>query len=288
VFNLSSITPHKNNENLDSETVESFGNQWKRYHQGDADFKEQEFLFDRYFSLVDWNNLPQDAVGFDAGCGTGRWAVLAAEKLGHLHCIDASHEALAVAKENLKHLSNCSYHECSIESMPIEKGSLDFGYSLGVLHHMPNTQQALSDCIEFLKPGAPFLVYLYYNFDNKPKLYSYLWMLSEIIRKTVTSLPINIRNAACSVIAATIYWPLAKISWLAEKLSLNTQSWPLSDYRHATFYRMQHNARDRFGTNLEQRFSKKEIKEMMDKAGLENINFRENEPYWCSLGYKKQ
>lgn len=278
----------KSQENIDQKTVEAFGNQWAHYHQGDEEnVKELKFLFDRYFSLVEWESLPANAQGFDAGCGAGRWALLAAEKLGHLHCIDASSEALDVAKENLKKFSNCSYHACSIEKAPIDKNSLDFGYSLGVLHHMPDTQQALNDCIAYLKPGGQFLVYLYYNFDNQPKFYRILWSLSEVIRKTVTSLPVAMRNQVCAVIAGLVYWPLAKLSIIGEKLGFKTKSWPLSDYRHATFYRMKHNARDRFGTELEQRFSKVEIEQMMEEAGLENIKFKEGEPYWCALGYKK-
>jgi len=282
------VSQVKEKENIDQKTVDAFGNQWTHYHQGDDDnLKELQFLFDRYFSLVDWNSLPDNAKGFDAGCGAGRWALLAAEKLGHLHCIDASPDALEVAKTNLKQFQNCSYHACSIEQTNIEKNSLDFGYSLGVLHHMPDTQQALNDCIAYLKPGGQFLVYLYYNFDNQPKFYRILWSCSEIIRKTVTSLPVKMRNTVCAIIAGFIYWPLAKISFIGEKLGLKTKSWPLSDYRHATFYRMKHNARDRFGTELEQRFSKQEIQVMMEEAGLEKIVFNDGEPYWCALGYKK-
>ena len=50
---------------------------------------------------------------------------------------------------------------------------------------------------------------------------------------------------------------------------------------------MRTDARDRFGTRLEQRFTRKQIVEMMSIAGLENIQFSEFEPYWCALGFKK-
>ena len=43
---------------------------------------------------------------------------------------------------------------------------------------------------------------------------------------------------------------------------------------------------DRFGTPLEKRFSKKEIKDMMEKVDLLNVTFMEEEPYWVCLGYK--
>ena len=49
---------------------------------------------------------------------------------------------------------------------------------------------------------------------------------------------------------------------------------------------MQTDALDRFGTQLEKRYSKKDIEEMLIKAGLEKIVFRDSAPFWCALGYK--
>ena len=50
---------------------------------------------------------------------------------------------------------------------------------------------------------------------------------------------------------------------------------------------MRTDALDRFGTRLEQRFTKKQIEQMMLGAGLDEIQFREDEPFWCAIGYKK-
>jgi len=50
---------------------------------------------------------------------------------------------------------------------------------------------------------------------------------------------------------------------------------------------MRTDALDRFGTRLEHRYTKKQIKQMMEDSGLENISFSSNMPYWCSLGFKK-
>jgi hypothetical protein len=49
---------------------------------------------------------------------------------------------------------------------------------------------------------------------------------------------------------------------------------------------MRTDALDRFGTRLEQRFTKQQIARMMESAGLENIQFSEKVPYWCALGIK--
>ena len=50
---------------------------------------------------------------------------------------------------------------------------------------------------------------------------------------------------------------------------------------------MRTDALDRFGTRLEQRFTKKEIENMMLEAGLEKVEFSSSKPFWCAIGYKK-
>ena len=50
---------------------------------------------------------------------------------------------------------------------------------------------------------------------------------------------------------------------------------------------MKTDSRDRFGTPLEKRFTRLEITEMMQIAGLDNIKFSDRTPYWCAVGQKK-
>ena len=49
---------------------------------------------------------------------------------------------------------------------------------------------------------------------------------------------------------------------------------------------MRTDARDRFGTPLEQRFTRYQIEAMMRDAGLIDIRFSEAAPYWCAVGLK--
>src|SRR3712207_3299301 len=142
--------------NLDAKTVEGFGEEWNRFDQSDLDERELTDQFERYFSIFPWEALKRDAEGFDLGCGSGRWAKFAAERVGKLHCIDASPAALEVARRNLQALGNVEFHRASVESIPLPGGSMDFGYSLGVLHHIPDTASGLKACVSKLKPGAPF------------------------------------------------------------------------------------------------------------------------------------
>ena len=100
-------------------------------------------------------------------------------------------------------------------------------------------------------------------------------------------MPRSLRYAVSQLVAGLIYWPLARVAKLGETLGLNVANYPLSLYRDSGFYVMRTEALDRFGTRLEQRFTKMEIKTMMESAGLENIRFSEETPFWCAVGYAK-
>jgi ubiquinone/menaquinone biosynthesis C-methylase UbiE len=275
----------KNKLNIDLKTVEGFGDEWERFDQSELTEKERKEIFEKYFSIFPWDKLTDSSEGFDLGCGSGRWACMVAPRVGRLHCIEPS-VALEVARKNLKDFKHCEFHNSTVDVMPIENGSMDFGYSLGVLHHVPDTQAGIDSCVKKLKPGAPFLVYLYYSFDNKPWWFRCLWLLSDIFRKIVSRLPHSSRYLVSQVFALFIYWPLARFSWIAEKASIKVDNIPLSAYRSLSLYTMRTDALDRFGTRLEQRFSRHQIRSMMENAGLEKIVFSENVPFWCAVGYR--
>ena len=101
--------------------------------------------------------------------------------------------ALEVAKNNLEGVDNCQFHLASVDDIPLPDESADFGYSLGVLHHIPDTAGGIKACVAKLKKGAPFLIYLYYAFDNKPVWYRFLWNLSEIGRFFISRMPYFLR-----------------------------------------------------------------------------------------------
>lgn len=243
-------------------------------------------LFDRYFHIFPWKSLPADAEGFDLGCGSGRWARMVAPRVGRLHCIDASPDALGIAKRNLVNWSNCSFHVASVDEIPLKPDSQDFGYSVGVLHHVPDTLSGIRSCVSRLKAGAPFLLYLYYAFDNRPAWFRALWRVSDGLRRIVARSPWPIRWFVSQIMAAIVYFPLARLSLLLEKMGRNVANIPLSQYRRLSFYTMRTDALDRFGTRLEQRFHRDQVERMMKAAGLEGISFSDQEPYWCAVGYR--
>ena len=276
----------KSSNNMDAETVASFGDEWSRYDQSSMSYSEASEIFMAYFSIFPWDMLPSNPVGFDMGCGSGRWAKFVAPKVGRLNCIDPS-SALDIARRNLIDFKNVEYIKASVSESGIPINSQDFGYSLGVLHHVPDTESAINSCVSLLKPGAPLLVYLYYAFDNRGWVYRVLWRASDLVRRIICKLPSRFKHLVTDVIAAIVYFPLARLSLLLDKVGINAASIPLFYYRNHSFYTMRTDSRDRFGTPLEQRFTKQQIKSYMERSGLIDIKFSDNAPYWCAVGIKK-
>lgn len=272
--------------NKNTKVIKEFGEEWIKFNYSKIDLKKLKQNFDEYFDIVSDDFLSEKSEGFDMGCGSGRWAQFVAPKVQHLNCIEPS-DAIKVAKINLKDFKNITYYNQTTDTCSLKKGSQDFGYCLGVLHHIPDTEKALNDCSGLLKKGSPFLLYLYYNFENKPFWFKAIWKLSDYLRKIIAPSPRLIKMFLCNLIAYLIYYPLIIISLLLERIGLNVDNVPLSEYRNKPFYQSRNDALDRFGTRLEQRFSRAQIKEMLERTGFENIKFSNKAPFWCCVAYKK-
>ena len=275
-------------QNLDAATVDGFGREWQRFDQMGAPESELGRVFDLYFELFPWEQLPPAAVGFDAGCGSGRWARFVAPIVGMLHCVDASSEALEIAQRALAGQPNCVFHNVSVAAMPFEPGTMDFGYALGVLHHLPDPAAGLRACVRVLRPGAPLLIYVYYALDARPWWYRSLWRVSDLARRGIARLPHQVQYLLSDLVAGLVYWPLARASLLLDRAGRRLDNVPLAAYRHAAFYTMRTDAFDRLATRLERRFTADQVRTMMLDAGLRDVSLSQDFPYWSAIGFRAE
>jgi len=273
--------------NVNDETVAGFGREWSTFDQTKTGAAELDEIFARYFAIFPWDRLPADATGFDLGCGSGRWAARVAPRVGVLHCVDASATALAVARQNMQTYENCRFHHASVDAVLLPPGSMDFGYALGVLHHLPDPLAGLRSCVELLKPGAPLLVYLYYSLDNRPDWYRLIWRTTDLMRRAVSRSPHQVKMAASTALALSVYWPLSRLAALSERRGRDPEGLPLAFYRDKSLYTMRTDAYDRLGTRLEHRFSRSEVRLLLEAAGLSDLTFSEKAPYWCAVGFRR-
>ena len=145
-------------KNVDDKVARGFGEEWSKFRQDETNLAqdERETIFQNYFRIFPWDLLPPGGgIGADIGCGTGRWAKMVAPRVAHLHLLDASPDALAVARENLENVTNVSFDVGTVGAIPLPDRSLDFAFSLGVLHHVPDTLGAVRAIAKSSSPAHP-------------------------------------------------------------------------------------------------------------------------------------
>jgi ubiquinone/menaquinone biosynthesis C-methylase UbiE len=114
---------------------------------------------DKWLGLIKkYTKAPASAKLLDLGCGTGRFAIPIAEKLGYrVTGADASPEMLdkARAKDTPKKII---WDVQDAHHMNYPDGSFDIVFMSHVLHHCTNAGQALKECNRVLRPGGILLV----------------------------------------------------------------------------------------------------------------------------------
>ena len=141
-----------------------------------------------------------------------------------------------------------------------------------------------------IKPGGYFLLYLYYKLENRPFYFKIFYWLSNLIRLVVSKLPPGLKRwslqfSGCYYFICPLFYYAGFYCFLVcRKKSGNI--FHLQAYERQSFYIIRNDSLDRFGTPLEQRFSRKQIQAMMEEAGLTDIIFSEKIPYWHAVGRK--
>ena len=278
------MSPDKKDENLDQGVIDSFGHEWATFDYGETDTSEAlDAQFQAYCTPLDLKQFdPKESIAGDFGAGSGRWAARLTPYFSLVYALEPSDGASTVLKNKFTGEAKITVLQETVGANSIPLESLDLAMSLGVLHHIPNTGLAIKDVSRKIKPGGVFLCYLYYNLENKPTFYKLIFKVVNAVRKVISGLPQRIKQIVTSAIAAVVYWPLARFSKVISKFGINTSNIPLHHYADMPFVMLANDALDRFGTTLEQRFSKVDITEMLRAADFDisTLKFSDIEPYW--------
>jgi ubiquinone/menaquinone biosynthesis C-methylase UbiE len=271
--------------NIDSTVVEDFGEEWLKFNDFNDNWIKE--AGEKYFDIIDETIVNKNTYVLDIGCGTGRWTKYLASKAGFIEAIDPSN-AIFSAEKLLRQIQNVRLTKAAVDTIPFPDETFDFAMSVGVLHHIPDTQQALRDCVRKVKKGGYFYVYLYYNFEERGFFFKTLFRGTDLIRNIISKLPSKLKKIVCDIMAVIIYLPLkwCTLFFIFMGLPEFAKKIPLSAYYNKSFFIIRNDALDRFGTRLEQRFSKIKVEEMMKNSGLTNILISPGLPYYHAIGKK--
>lgn len=100
----------------------------------------------------------------DIGCGTGTWAMLAADRVGihgRIIGMDADHEALSLAhaRRNAHVLKRIiSFEQARMETFEAEPSSVDAVFLFNILSYLRDPVASIERILPFLKPGAKIFI----------------------------------------------------------------------------------------------------------------------------------
>jgi SAM-dependent methyltransferase len=271
-------------KNLNQKVIDGFGHEWEKYNYTDKKISSDlDKQFDSYVKTIDLSEFSiTNSIACDFGAGSGRWTERFLPYFHKVYALEPSDGAFEVLKNKFATETKVKILKETIGANSLTEKSLDLAISLGVLHHLPDTRNAIKDISITLKPGGVFLCYLYYNLESKPWLYRILFKISNQGRKVISYLPKWWKLKISQFIAITIYWPLSRIARIFEIIGLDSSNVPLHHYSRMPFVMLANDALDRFGTILEQRFSKEEIRQMLMFCDfdLSTLKFSDSEPFY--------
>lgn len=283
-----------------SKTNETFSDKWRRFKNYGHDPEHKDFLFGWYLKKLGVESL-DDLKDFyrkrgrvlEVGPGSGFNTRFIAENCsGEVYALDVS-EAANTTYHNTKDLENCSVVKADLMEAPFANDYFDFIIADGVLHHTPNTKNAVFALFEKVKPGGQFFFYIYRKmgaarqFSDSHIRESYMQMeteacyeacegLTELGRElsklnaTITlEKPIDVLGipAGTHDIQRLIYYNFVKCFW-NDSFDYETNNMVNFDWYHP------HNA---------WQHTEEEVIGWMDELGVTEYSFKDSNPNGISV-----
>lgn len=146
----------------------TFSDKWRRFTNYGFEGSHREFLFGWYckkFGLESAEDLEEfygdRELTLEVGPGSGfNSRFMAENSRGQVFAVDIS-QAVFTTFENTRDLANCHVIQADLMDTPFPDEIFDLIVADGVLHHTPNTKDAVSALYRKLKPGGQFFFYVY-------------------------------------------------------------------------------------------------------------------------------
>jgi uncharacterized protein YbaR (Trm112 family) len=142
-------------------------------------------------------------------------------------------------------------------------------YSLGVLHHLQDTDSALSGLVRLVRPGGRLRVYLYWQPGGWREN---VLALVSLFRRVTTRLPFGVLRALCWILSVGLWTGVIVPYRILRRLGIRgVAALPLFQYTMYPFVILYNDQFDRFSAPLEKRYHLEEDRDLLEAAGLVDV-----------------
>ena len=271
--------------------ADSFGKQWKAFAKSQIDKGNIQESSLRFGSEIGWNDA--DVKGktvVEVGSGAGRFVeVVSSMKAGLVIGMDIT-DAVDASQENLGERDNILFIQGDIFNSPIKKESIDLAYSIGVLHHTPEPQEAFNKMVDLVKDNGSVGLSLYeislYSRPNRNSIkistIELLWSINlwrvEFFRIFTTRVPYKWMIAYCKTIIPVLHF-INKIP----VLGLIRYLLPSTCYRRLPVIWSMVDTMDTYSTEIVHQYRAKDIFQWFLMLGLRKIILLNGRAGWVSI-----
>ena len=151
-----------------AKTNETFSDKWRRFKNYGLEPQHQEFLYGWYCKKFGFESVDEIKSFYaskervlEVGPGSGFNTRFISENCkGEVFALDVS-DAADTTFGNTQSFSNCNVVKADLMLAPFPENHFDFIIADGVLHHTPDTRQAVRALYELVRPGGQFFFYVY-------------------------------------------------------------------------------------------------------------------------------
>ncbi len=152
-------------------TVEGFGYEWtssEAYLQNTQFASAETFL--QFIEPVQPDYF-KDKLVLDAGCGAGRFTVVA-QQFGAKGVVGVDlSDSVDVAFRSTRAYPNALIVQADLFALPFKQEGFDYAFSVGVLHHTANPRGAFEAVVKLVKPGGGMSAWVYGRENNSWIIY---------------------------------------------------------------------------------------------------------------------
>lgn len=226
-------------------------------------FKDEEL-----FLFQDWifPNVLDDFQGksvLEAGCGGGQHSGFVATLCKELTSVDLN--SVQIAKNRNSAATNISFVEDDIASMDLQS-QFDVVFSIGVVHHTDNPDEAVRNLIRHLKPGGRLILWVYSKEGN--------WITENIVERVrgqfISDMHTHSIVGVSRVITLLMYFPIFSLYLLPLKVLPYYEYF--QNFRRLSFERNVLNVFDKLNAPQVQFIDEKRIRKWLSHERFSDVH----------------